>query len=521
MTLTKDGGTTPGERFWRRSLYDYAAMTAEAPGGREGGPAEPERFRRFGVLPRFPLPAPPSALAPGGQVPSADFHSALLHYTNGVLRTEFGPTARWPYHRATPSARCFAPVDSYLWTPGHDGLPAGLYAHDAAHHALVQLRTGDFEDVLGRALGAHIDGAVGMLLLSTVFWRTAFRYGSYAYRLCAQETGLVAGNALLVADALGVAGQVHHQFVDGGVERLLGVRPPRESVALALPLYARGGSSRRRSAPVAEAELVTVEPVGHPVSSPPGHGLELCPELVELERSARLTDTASFGSLPAAPAVGESAHAASSRAPLPDLAATLRGRTSGSPVFRAAGPPVPAGAVCRITDRLPYAYASDARPHGTPSPVRAHLWTNRVDGMRAGLHELTPDGPVHQGELPPDRLGVAAPNIDYRSVHAVFFLSGPRDAAQLAFGDRGFRILHHEAGVLAQRVCVLSAAEGLAARIHNGYDAAVLSRALSLPEGHEPLFQIALGTPGPDERCLLPVPGQTPVGSPRPEGAHQ
>ncbi|QEU94717.1 hypothetical protein CP970_30935 [Streptomyces kanamyceticus] len=517
MTLARDraAGATPGERFWRRSLYDYAAMTAEAPGGREGGPQEPERFRRFGALPRFPLPAPPAALAPSEQVPSAAFHSALLHYTNGVLRTEFGPTARWPYHRATPSARCFAPVDITLWTPGHDGLPAGIYAHDPAHHALVRLRSGDFDEVVGAALGAHLDGAVGVLFLSTVFWRTAFRYGDYAYRLCAQETGLVAGNALLVAEALGVRGQVHHQFLDGVLERLIGVRPPQESVALALPLYARGGSSRRRSAPVAEAELAVPAPVERPAPSP-GHGLELCPDLVELDRSARLADTAAFGELPAREGAG-----AVPSAPPVDLAAVLRDRTSGSLVFRVAGPPVPAETVRRITDRLPYAYVSDARPHGTPSPVRAHLWTSRVDGMRAGVHELTPDGPVHLGDLPLERLGVAAPNIDYRSVPAVLFLSGPREAAQLAFGDRGFRVLHHEAGVLAQRACVLGAAEGLAARIHNGYDAAVLSRALALPEGHEPLFQIALGAPGPDERCLLPVPGQTLAGSPHPEGAHQ
>ncbi|MFE0171780.1 hypothetical protein ACFWZ2_05645 [Streptomyces sp. NPDC059002] len=545
MTLTQRpahparavGGTTPGERFWRRSLYDYAAMTAEAPGGREGGPGEPERFRRFGELRRFPLPAPPSTLSAPVAAPSADFHSALLHYTNGVLRTEFGPTARWPYHRATPSARCFAPVDTYLWTPGHDGLPAGLYAHDAAHHALVQLRPGDFGDVVGKALGAHIDGAVGVLMLSTVFWRTAFRYGSYAYRLCAQETGLVAGNALLVADALGVRGQVHHQFIDGVLERLIGVRPPQESVALALPLYpagpdAAGRPPRRRAAHVTEADLADgpwAVPVDRPAPSG-GHddpaGLEHCPELVELDRAARLTDTASFAELPAAATAAAAAAATAAadpalHAPLPDLARALRDRTSGSLVLRAAGPPVPAATVHRIADRLPHPYTSDARPHGAPSPITAHLWASRVDGLRPGVHEVTPHGLVHRGEVPLERLGAEAPNIDYRSVPAVLFLSGPRRAAQLAFGDRGFRVLHHEAGLLAQRACVLSAAEGLAARIHNGYDATTLSRALSLPEGHEPLFQIVLGTPGPDERCLLPVPGRTPAASAHPEGARQ
>ncbi|MET7606044.1 SagB family peptide dehydrogenase [Streptomyces avermitilis] len=530
MTATAQTAASPGTRYWDRSLHAYAVMTAEAPGGREGGPREPERFRRHGDLPRYPLPAPPRSLGdvawsfgslragnetacpPPVTEPSAAFHSALLHHTCGVLRTEFGPTARWPYHRAVPSARCFAPVETYLWTPGHDGLPAGVHAYDPAHHDLVLVRAGEFRATLGAALGADIADAVGVLLFSTVFWRTAFKYGSYAYRLCAQETGLTAGNAMLVAGALGAQGHLHHQFLDGTLERLVGAQRPEESVAAALPLYPWRGSARRpvrrSTAPWTDAELTAA--LG-PAPDRPALTAASAPlaELVEMDGSARLTGTASFALLPRTPDAGApvpGVPAAGARR-TPELGDALRRRTSGSPAFDPVPRPVPLDAMLRIVGPLLDAHVSDAVTYGAPPPVTAHLWAARVTGLRAGLHRVTPHGTEHLRPLPQHGLGTEAANVNYRSAAAVVFLSAPRQEAQAAFGDRSFRVLHHEAGVVAQRLCVLSAAEGLAARIHNGYAARKVSRALGLPPGHEPLFQIVLGVPGADERCLMPVPG--------------
>lgn len=492
----------PGARYWHRSLHDYADLIGRGPGGREGAAEEPERFTRHGSLPRYPLPSPPRTLgtlsrALGGgagsaPAPSAGLHSALLHYTCGVLRTEFGPTARWPYHRAAPSARCFAPVETYLWTPGHDGLPAGVYAYDPAHHALVLLRAGDFRALLGAALDTDLEGAVGVLLLSTVFWRTAFRYGAYAYRLCAQETGLVAGNALMVAGALGVRGQLRHQFLDGPLERLIGVSRPEESLAAVVPLYAgRGGLDPA----FCEAEVALP-----PLPGRPATGVGALTDLIELDTAARLTDTASFARLP------HEKHAPAVPAPAGELADCLRGRTSGAPAFHPKPSSVPLSTVLDAVLPAFTPYGSDAVPEGSAPPVRAHLWTVDVTGAEAGVHEVTAQGLRHLGPARAAGLGLEAANVDYRTVNAVVFLSVPARHGQVAFGDRGFRVLHHEAGVVAQRLCVLSARSGLAARIHNGYAAGPLAEALRLPPGHEPVFQIALGTPGVDERYLMPVP---------------
>ncbi|MFI8237135.1 SagB family peptide dehydrogenase [Streptomyces sp. NPDC085866] len=522
---------SPGARYWHRSLHDYAAMIRQGPGGREGGPGDPERFARFGDLPGFPLPPPPRTLGalsrclgprraglgaddpPPVSAPSAAFHSALLHYSCGVLRTEFGPTARWPYHRAVPSARCFAPVETYLWTPGHEGVPAGVYAYDPAHHTLVLLRAGDFRALLGAALGADIADAVGVLLLSTVFWRTAFRYGAYAYRLCAQETGLVAGNALMVAGALGAQGHLHHQFLDGVLERLTGVARPDESIACVIALYPGreddGRTILRSPARHTEAELSTA--VGTVADRPASTatGVRSLSDLVEVDTAARLTDTAAFVRLPHASSPVQSAVGGTAVAG--ELADCLRRRTSGAPAFNPERRPVPLEAVLGAVKAALAPFVSDAVPQGTAPPVTAHVWAVDVTGAEDGLHEVTEHGLRHLGPVRIADLGLEAANINYRTVNAVVFLSVPREQAQAAFGDRGFRVLHHEAGAVAQRLCVLSTTAGLAARIHNGYAAGTVARALGLSPGHEPVFQIALGTPGADERYLMPVPDQLPL----------
>src|SRR5882757_501297 len=121
--------TSTGERFWRRTLQEFGTL----PGlrgryGNEGDPDEPARFTAWRGRPRFPLPTPAARLTDG--------LSELLHYTYGVSRLELGPLAMWPYHRLVPSARCFFPTELYCWLPETGRLPVGLYAYDAAHHAL-------------------------------------------------------------------------------------------------------------------------------------------------------------------------------------------------------------------------------------------------------------------------------------------------------------------------------------------------------------------------------------------------
>lgn len=151
---------------------------------------------------------------PGERIDDAEL-GLLLYHGYGYSRTDVGAVGGWPHHRFVPSARCFYPTELYLWRP-----ESGECSHyDQAHHGLVTLRTGvPFETVSG-ALRSDLDGAAAVMLLTSHFWKTAFRYRHYAHRLCSQEAGMVAGNLLLVAQSLGLRGHVHYQFLDDSAGR--------------------------------------------------------------------------------------------------------------------------------------------------------------------------------------------------------------------------------------------------------------------------------------------------------------
>ncbi|KOG92002.1 hypothetical protein ADK38_00090 [Streptomyces varsoviensis] len=91
-------------------------------------------------------------------------------------------------------------------------------------------------------------------------------------------------------------------------------------------------------------------------------------------------------------------------------------------------------------------------------------------------------------------------------MNAVVHLVGDRDWAFDTFGDRGYRVLNQEGGLLAHRVCVAAAAQGLSGRIVNAYHADGVRAALGLTERrHTPVFQILLARTGPGGRVIVPV----------------
>jgi SagB-type dehydrogenase family enzyme len=474
--------TSTGERYWRRTLHEFGALPGvRGEYGAEGDPDEPARFTVRRGRPRFPLPAPASSPAEG--------LSELLYYTYGVSRLELGPLATWPYHRLVPSARCFFPTELYCWIPETGGLPAGVYAYDAAHHALVLVRSGVAVEAVGEAVGADLTGAGCVLIFASVFWRTAFRYGDYAYRLCAQEVGMTVGNALLVAGAQGRHGHVHHQFVDGDLQRLLDLHWPAESAMSVVALYPapRPMLAASRRTPTTEPEATgSLDPT-------------TCGPLIEIDAASRRTD------LSLCSTVDSDIVEAESR-PVPNLAEALRTRRSGGPAFNPVRRPIPFQAVEDIVAPALSAHPSDVVAPGACPPVACYVWTITTSDGEPGIYRVV-DGrlsAMRPGGTLADRL--RSSNVNYRTANFVAFLVADQEQAQRRLGDRSFRVLNQEAGIVAQRVCVLAAARSLAGRVHNGYPAAEIATELGLAAGWQPLFQIVVGTAGPSARYQMPIP---------------
>jgi SagB-type dehydrogenase family enzyme len=517
--------------YWDDALYDPAdtlLRDIDSRNIKEGDPREPAKAKTYpGAVPE-PLPAPALRLP----ATDGDFVSTLLRHAYGLVRHDLQLGA-WPHHRTVPSARCFFPTELHLVLPDSALRAAGVFYYDAMRHGLVRLRAGDWRRAVGDATGAGLDDADAVVLLTSRFWKAAFRYRDYAHRLCCQEVGIVAGSVLLVARALGLASEVHHLFADATLDRLLGVDGVTEATALVLTLRRRitpppkadlpaepQRRAQRLTAPSADSDWpaerqgrTTARAAASP--DPAAFAREL-PRLSAVHRAERSDGRgparhAPFAAAPTAPR----AH----RIPVPqeagseaDLAAVLRTRDSGPAYMEFRDQPAPAECVWRVAREVSRPYPSDLVVPGAPAPCDCYLVVRDVAGIAAGAYRVGADGDALESVpadpvdalLPPFSAGHAL-NVALVRAPLTVFLAVPRRAGEQLWGARAFRMLHVTAGIAAMRACVASARSGLCARIHNGYAARAVEDALGIAPDYATIFQIAIGSPRTAADLRLPV----------------
>jgi SagB-type dehydrogenase family enzyme len=490
-----------GARYFHRTVYESTEMFAEVLKEESPG-VEPSPFKIYTGVERHSLSGNLPLHLDGTPVEDGQpLLSALLYYTYGFSRRDEGPSAVWPLHRFVPSARCLFPTELYVWTPGVGGLAAGVYHYDNLHHQLELIRDGDLEAELSALTGADLGGANCVLLVSSLFWKNAFKYRGYSYRLCSQEAGMVVGNALQVGEALGLRGHVHYQFVDERAGALLGLGEDEEHVFAVVPMYP-GPREVRRLQDARPGEVPEIAPAYHHE----GVEQDLDQSFREIADNVRLRGVEEFatehpGGCPGGEVLREEAGP-----PGVDLAAALRARNSGNVLFNPVAGKLSSGTFWEIVRPALRPYTCDLRERGTP--LRLYAVAQNVDGLPTGVYRVCAEhGGLHvlaTGDFSrPLQGAVAVPNLSLCGSNLVLYLAADFPAASAVFGNRAYRILSMEAGLAAQRICVASAAHGLAARIHNGYDAATVEKVLNMKE--TPLFQIAVAHNRPGVQYGLPI----------------
>jgi SagB-type dehydrogenase family enzyme len=522
-----------GEAYWQRTIYEQFDLLSHGM-GTEGGPDEPLKVKTYRGLPRYRLPPglPPAIGDPrwafeefrrnreGGPLASRldpRLLSNLLYYSYGLSRVDMGPRAARPYHRHVASARCFFPTELYISVAGAGDPAVGLYHYDQLHHGLTRLRDGDQVERLGNAIGADLGDALGVVVLTSDFWKTAFVYRHYAYRLCTQEAGMVAGNILLVAGALGLTGEIHHQFLDEPVRRLLGLPPVWERPLVVIPLYPAGRAGHPRwHAPPPDAGLLDrIEPIApQHLDERVDKDTRLWSMLVEFDQSCVLESGAELKPCgppwphPPYPSAAPPVALPPDRTAHPDLAAALRRRSSGGRLFAPAPEPIALADLARVLRYALAAHRCDLYPPGTPPLVDCYPVVQRVDGLDPGVYRLAADGtalyPVCSGTAtgPVD----VRPSVRFPLANAIVYLVGDVGAALARFGNRSYRVLSQEAGIVAQRISTFAGAVSLAARITNSYQAEAAKDLLGLSGTTQvPIFQITIGRRRVTSQYEMPI----------------
>jgi SagB-type dehydrogenase family enzyme len=176
----------------------------------------------------------------------------LMYFSNGVTRVLRGMA-----FRAAACTGALFHIELYVLTARLVDLEAGVYHYGAHDNGLRQLRQGDFRQRLIEATGGEpcVDAPVIMVLTST-WWRNAWKYEARAYRHAFWDSGTILANLLAVAHGQRIPARVVVGFADADVNALLDVDPEQEG-ALALVAVGNGAPFAPASPAVVPLNLPT------------------------------------------------------------------------------------------------------------------------------------------------------------------------------------------------------------------------------------------------------------------------
>lgn len=236
---------------------------------------QPLPFKIYTTLPPIPLPrdespltmpaleaiAAPTASGGGSDPPDLAALTRVLFLGAGITRERRGPGWEVQYRAAACTGALYH-IEVYLVCGDLPGLPAGVYHYGVHDFALRRLRAGDYRAVLVHATGRQPDvvAAPAVLVLTSTYWRNAWKYQARAYRHAFWDSGTILANSLAAAVAQGLPARVVLGFVDGSVNDLLSVDPEHEA-SLALVPLGRGTAPAGDAAPAVEPLRLETEPL--------------------------------------------------------------------------------------------------------------------------------------------------------------------------------------------------------------------------------------------------------------------
>lgn len=436
------------------------------------------------------LAAVAGEIAPRGDaVPTLGELTHLLYFSAGITKRRKSALGGEILYRAAACTGALYEIELYVVCGPLAELDAGVYHFNPGDLALRRLRAGDHRGAIARACAQEGSAAhAPVIVVSTgTYWRNAWKYQARTYRHFGWDNGVIHANLLAMAAALRFPARVICGFADREVNRLLGLDTHRE---VALALVALGA--------------------GSPVPEPPREVASLHLETAPLSRREidypLMRDMHSASSLSSPEDVAEWRRAAVTepvnRRPLSDegvpqdtIEEVIRRRGSSRRFRRE---PISAEQFATILDRATRSIPADFTvpgAHWNDIYVVAHA----VDGLRPGAYfyhpaerslELLKEGNFRDQAaylaLEQDLAGDAAA--------AIFFLS---DLNRLLprLGNRGYRVVQFEAGILGGKVYLGAYAQRLGATGLTFYDDDVTRFFSPHAAGKSAIFLVAVGVP--------------------------
>jgi SagB-type dehydrogenase family enzyme len=396
------------------------------------------------------------------------------------------------YHfRAAASAGALYPIEIYVASGEVDGLAPGLYHFSPADLKLRGLRSGDWRSMIASACAKDdvVRESRVVLVLSAIFWRSAWKYRTRSYRYCFWDAGTILANLLAALSAEGYQAEVLTAFADEPMERLLGIDGEREGVICAVAIGKASAQAQTASEPV-PLKLETV----------PLSGKEIAyDDLVKMHRASKLANVQEarrVGSATYEPEAPEPTHKSFQIEPIEPINALGLGATvlrrGSTRVF--ARESLDGKVVATIMD-----LSSSHPPADFLRLTDTYLIVNAVEGLEPGAYyyprERQSFDLLKAGDFR-DRAGYLCleQRLGADCSVLICYMANLQNVLQ-TLGNRGYRDAHLEAGFLGG--CAYLAAYSLehGATGLTFYDDDTTEFFSPHAAGKSPLLMVALGVP--------------------------
>ena len=380
----------------------------------------------------IPLPYPPRA-STGFRADTPDGLGDLLALTYGVTRIEWGGGGVRA-GRPLPSGGAAYPGELYL------AAEFGLCHYLPSAHALERLDEADVRRQIVDALEAQpVERPELILLLTSRHEANLPAFGGFGHKMQTLDTGVMAGQAVSLIGAAGAEVRVHSRFDEARLNKILGLDSQAESVR-AVITAGRGHD----------------EPLPVPAfSTDPG----------------------------------------ANRAGIPRR---IMARHTAADGFEAVSIPLPR--VLEILEAAAEEIPGDIQSgHGTEfASLDLYCVAHRVDGL---------DPACYRRSATTGALGRVRETVDARTLFpgggdgelahfqaaCALLIVGDYEHGYRVHGDRWYRMLNLQAGILAQRIGLAATGAGLGSMLRCDYQVKVADRLIHASPGRTALVAVLIG----------------------------
>jgi len=446
--------------------------------------------------------------------PDLEAVAQLLYLSAGITRQRKYSGGEI-YFRAAACTGALYEVELYLVCRELANLEAGVYHFAPAEFGLRRLRAGDYRSVLVEATGGEpaIVHAPLTIVCTCTYWRNAWKYQARTYRHFGWDNGTMLANLLAVATALGLPAQVVCGFVDATVNGLLDVDSQRE-VAFSLVALGHDPAISVQATPGALAEIsplgfetvpLSRDEIDYPLMREmhAASSLGSAEEVAAWRGSTRLGNTEIPNFPPPAGPVVRLQPLSDAEMPRDPIEQVILRRGSSRQFART---PISLAQLSTVLDRATRGVAADfVVPNVVPNvqdPMGSqlnHLYliVHAVDGLDSGAYvfhrghgalECLKHGNFRDqaGYLGLEQQLPADAAVDF------FFLADLRPIFD-RLGNRGYRAVQLEAGILGGKLYLAAYAQRLGASGLTFYDDDVTRFFSPHAEGTSAIFLVAVG----------------------------